>query len=147
MNFKTTYWIKWLIMLVSIIVTAFSLNQYAKTIQHLLKINYNWQFEFWMVIGMLFFQFIFLYKKNTPIQFNYYYKMLLVSLLGSILLWPLLVINFYKPQTDLVNVFYFFAVVIIMFFVHKKIVKQLQLPFYISYTWVIYRFLILIFII
>jgi hypothetical protein len=147
MKLAVTYWFKLFLMLVSVIVTSFTLNQYAKTIQQVLKVKYNWQFEFLMVVGMLLFQFIFLHKKSRLIQFNYYYKMLLVSLLGSLLLWPLLICNFYRAQTDFTNIIYFFIVVIIMFFVHKKIVKQLQLPFYISYTWVLYRFLILIFII
>jgi hypothetical protein len=127
--------------------TTFTLSHYAKHIQHLLKINYNWQFELFMVLGMLVFQYPFIYKKERGLKMGYYYNMLLVSFLGSVLLWPLLVLNNFYSCADVINLIYFFTVVIIMFFVHKQRVAKLLLPAYISYTWVLYRFIILIFII
>lgn len=133
-------------MLLCVAVTAFTLSKYAFLIQHLLRIKYNWQFELAMVVGMLFFQFPFIYKFSFDSKLKYYYNMLLVSLIGSILLWPLLIINHFYACTDVLNLIYFFGVVIIMFFNHKKRVKKLALPTYLSYTWILYRFIILIFI-
>ncbi len=130
-----------------IIITAFTLSQYAKLIQHLLSINYNWLFELRMILGMLLFQLIFIYKTNKSTLFNYCSKMLLTSLIGSLLLWPLLFINKYYIIDDVVNVFYFFSVVSIMFFIHKSIVTKMKLPSYLSYTYILYRFIILLFII
>jgi hypothetical protein len=127
-------------------ITAFTLSQYAKLIQHFLKINYNWQFELFMVLGMLIFQYPFIYKKEWSLKLNYYFNMLLVSLLGSILLWPLIIINHFYTCADAVNLIYFFTVVVIMFFEHKRRVAKLLLHVYISYTWVLYRCIILIFI-
>jgi hypothetical protein len=127
--------------------TAFTLSQYAKIIQHLLKIDYNWQFEFFMIMGMLVFQYLFIYEKKWELKLDYYFNMLLVSLMGSLLLWPLIMINWFYYCTDSINLIYFFAVVLLMFFEHRRRVAKLLLPVYISYAWVLYRFIILIFII
>ena len=130
----------------SIIITACTLSEYVKLVQHLISIKYNWQFEFFMVIGMLIFQYPFLIKKNNLLKLNYYYNMLLVSLMGAVLLWPLLLIMRVYRTTDMINLLYFFGVVLIMFLEHKRRVTKLLLPAYISYTWVLYRFIMLVYI-
>ena len=129
-----------------IAIIAFTLSQYAKLIQHLIAIKYNWRFELLMVIGMIVFQYFFIYKQTWEKKLDYYFQMLLVSLIGSALLWPLLLANHFFKNNDIINLIYFFSVVGIMFFIHKKVVAELQLPLYLSYTWVLYRFIILIFI-
>ncbi|MGG9960246.1 hypothetical protein [Ferruginibacter sp. SUN106] len=142
---KTTYF-KTGVMLVCIAVTAFTLSRYALLIQHFLKVQYNWQFELLMVLGMLFFQYPFIYRNTWQLKLEYYFNMLLVSLMGAVLLWPLLIVNHFEYCVDLVNIIYFFAVVWVMFGEHKRIVAKLSLPVFISYTWLLYRFIILIFI-
>ncbi|MEO6254262.1 MAG: hypothetical protein ABIO79_13195 [Ferruginibacter sp.] len=134
------------VILICIAVTALTLHQYAKLIQHLLTIKYDWQFELFMVTGMLFFQYPFIYKKTRRLKMDYYFNMVLVSAMGALLLFPLLILNHYSDYTDTFNIGYFFTVVLIMFFIHKKIVAKLNLPVLISYTWVLYRIIILIFI-
>jgi cation transport ATPase len=133
-------------MIFCIAVTALTLNQYAQLIGHLITIKYNWQFELCMVTGMLFFQYPFIYKKTWSLKLDYYFNMLLVSLIGAALLFPLLMLNHYSNYNDTFNIIYFFAVVLIMFFDHKGRVAKLNLPSLISYTWVLYRIIILIFI-
>ena len=125
-------------------VTAITLSQYAQLILHLINIKYNWQFESGMITGMLFFQYPFIYKKTWSLKRDYYFNMLLVSLIGSVLLFPLLILNFYSNYSDAFNLSYFFTVVLLMFFIHKRRVAVLKLPLLISYTWVLYRFIILI---
>ena len=100
-----------------------------------------------MVIGTLLFQLPFIIKKPVQLKFEYYYNMLFVSLFGALLLWPLLLANKYLQMNDAINIAYFFAVVFVMFLEHKKRVAKLKLPKIISYTWVLYRFVILLFII
>ena len=134
------------VMVICIAVTAITLNQYAQLIQHLITIEYGWRFELCMITGMLFFQYPFMYKKSNSEKLNYYFNMLLVSVFGSALLFPLLVLNFYSNYNDTFNLLYFFSVVLIMFFYHKKRVTVLKLPPIISYTWVLYRAILLIFI-
>lgn len=139
-------WFKITALLFCIAVTATTLSLYAQLIQHLIKIKYNWQFELCMVTGMLLFQYPFIFKQPWQRKLDYYFNMVLVSCIGSILLFPLLILNHYQHYSDLFNLLYFFAVVLFMFFNHKKKVAKLKLPALISYTWVLYRFSILIFI-
>lgn len=129
-----------------VIITSFTLSQYAKLIQHFLAIKYNWQFEFFMVTGMIIFQYPLLFKKSGTLKLNYFFNLLIVSLIGSILLWPLLLMNKYYKWADQIILSYFFGVVMVMFFEHKRRVAALKLPGFLSYTWVLYRILILLFI-
>ncbi len=142
---KSTFY-KTTIMLLFIVITAASLNQFAKLIQHLITIKYDWKFELFMVIGQLVFQFPFIYRKTKEQNLDYYYNMLIVSMMGSILLLPLILFNQFYLLSSTLNILYFFAVVVFMFFEHKRRVEQMCMPPYVSYTWVLYRFLILIFI-
>ncbi|MGZ4053567.1 MAG: hypothetical protein ACXVPU_05785 [Bacteroidia bacterium] len=146
MNLQKNIIYKILVMLLCIAITAASLNQFARLIQHLITIKYDWKFELSMVIGQLIFQFPFIFRKTVKQKTDYYFNMLIVSMIGSVMLLPLITFNHFYLLSDLVNVIYFFAVVMFMFFEHKRRVKKLELPWYISYTWVLYRFLILIFI-
>ena len=141
-----TSWFKITAILFCIAVTAATLSRYALLIQHLIKIKYNWQFELCMVTGMLFFQYPFIFNQPWQLKLDYYFNMLLVSCIGSVLLFPLLILNHYYFISDIFNVIYFLAVVLFMFFNHKRRVAKLKLPIFISYTWVLYRFIILIFI-
>jgi len=146
MKLLNTIYFKIITIIICIADTAFTLSRYAKLIGHLLKVNYNWQFELLMVTGMLLFQYPFIFNKTAMVKLNYYYHMLLVSLMGSLLLWPLLIINWFYVSSDTINLLYFFTVVLLMFVEHKRRVAKLLLPVFISYTWVLYRFIILIFI-
>lgn len=134
------------IMLLCIVITAASLNQFAKLIQHLITIKYDWKFELFMVLGQLVFQLPFIYKKTSEEKWDYYYNMLIVSMMGSVLLLPLILFNQFYLLNNTINILYFFTVVLFMFFEHKRRVYLLCMPSHISYTWVLYRFLILIFI-
>ena len=139
-------WFKVTAMLICIAVTVLALNQYAKLVQHLITIRYDWLFELFMVAGMLVFQYPFIHKITWARKLDYFFNMLLVSLIGAVLLFPLLVLNQYSIYSDTFNLLYFFTVVLIMFFDHKRRVTKLKLPWIISYTWVLYRLIILIFI-
>ncbi len=142
-----TVLIKILSIIICIAITAFTLSYYAKHIQHLLSIHYHWLFELLIVLGMVVFQYMFIFYKYWTIKLDYYYQMLSVSLIGSLMLWPLLLINHITTCSTLVNLVYFFVVVMLMFFIHKNRVAKMALPNYLSYTYILYRFIILLFII
>ncbi|MDB5275243.1 MAG: hypothetical protein JWR61_198 [Ferruginibacter sp.] len=129
-----------------IAVTAFTLSHFALLIQHLIVIKYNWQFELFMITGMMLFQFPLIYKKPNSLKLDYYFNLLMISFIGAVLLWPLLRINLVYQINDMVNLAYFFAIVLVLFFVHKRVVATLSLPEMLSYTWVFYRFIVLLFI-
>lgn len=129
-----------------IAVTAATLNQFALLIAHLLTIDYDWKFELAMVIGQVLFQMIFLWKHSVAEKITYTEALLTVSFIGSILLLPIIVLNHYYPQTDIINLVYFFGVVSIMFLIHWSKVHRLRLPWWLCFTWVLYRLIILVFI-
>ena len=130
-----------------IVITAFALNFFASLIQHLISIRYGWEFELCMVLGQMLFQLPFIWKQKPAIKQAYIYHLLTVSAIGSISLLPLLAWNYFiAPLGEWWNLGYFFSVVAYMFFNHKGRVKRLRLPIFICYTWVCYRFLILLYI-
>lgn len=134
------------VMLISIGITTITLSNFSLLIQSVLSIPYDWKIELCIVVGQLLFQLPFIWKKSRFNIIRYYYMMLLISLLGSVLLWPIIGLNIYHPQPLYVNIIYFFTVVSIMFLAHMQTVKKLHLPNYLCYTWVLYRLLILPFI-
>ena len=135
------------VMLISIGITAYTLSQFSILIQSLLSIPYDWKIEMAIVTGQILFQVPFIWNRTRLEIIRYQYNMLLISLLGSVLLWPIIVINGFYAQSHLVNLIYFFTVVSIMFLVHVQCVKKLELPTYLCFTWVLYRLIILPFIV
>ena len=131
----------------SIIVTTLVLARFSDFVEHLLTIDYDWKFELLMVIGQVIFQCAFILKKGFSMMLEYASKLLLISLFGALMLLPLIALNSAYPQYDLVNLSWFFSVVTIMFFLHKSFINKMKLPWYLSYTWVLYRCLVLILII
>jgi hypothetical protein len=110
--------------IVAILVTTITLSHYANLVQHLLNVSYNWQFELLMVLGMLLFQYLFIYKENWNAKMDYFFKMLLVSLLGSILLWPLLLANQQAVLNDKINIGYFLWLLQSCFLYIKKLLQK-----------------------
>ena len=102
---------KTLLMLLFVAVTATTLNQYAKLIQHLITIKYDWKFEVCMVLGQLIFQLPFILKATAEQKLDYYYNMLIVSTLGSIALLPLIFFNQVYLLTPFINILYFFITI------------------------------------
>lgn len=70
---------------------------------------------------------------------SYLYTMITVSLLGSLALIPFLIINQFIYLDILWKISYFFVIVILMIAEHTRRIKKLQLPSYLTLTWVIYR--------
>lgn len=138
--------IRILIMLSCLLFTAFTLSQFSLLIASFLRIPYDWKLELAIVTGQMVFQFPFLYKKTFAVKWVYFENMLMVSLIGSLLLVPLILVNHFYQMPIEVNLVYFAAVVITLFFEHRRRIKRLQLPEYLCYTWVLYRLLILPFI-
>ena len=128
-----------------VLVTVIVLNQVARLMQGFIVISYNWKFELCMVLGTILFQYPFIRKETAKRKLGYYFMMMLVSGMGAVLLVPLLLLNRYHTYSSTFNVVYFLLVILLMFVEHKKRVTKSGLPWLISYTWVLYRFLILLF--
>jgi hypothetical protein len=132
--------------LFAIVFTAFILNIYSSYLQQFISIRYSFYFELAMVIGQLIFQSIFLWKEPINTKLKYWFHLLTVSLLGSLLLLLFIGLKYLIHFSSYVALFYFLCVVAFMFLEHKRRVALLKLPWYLSFTWLLYRSLILIYI-
>ena len=104
------------IIITGIIVTTITLARFSDFTEHLLNIDYDWRFELSMVIGQLVFQGIFILRKGIIVLLQYYAKLMLVSLCGSLMLLPIIALNCIYPADDLLTRGWFFSVVLVMFF-------------------------------
>ncbi len=138
---------KLIYLLFAVIITVYALSNYVGLVEQYISIKYDWTFELMMVFGQILFQWCFLFRTSFSEKWLYIYHLMTVSLIGSSLLCVLLLIHVYYPVSGSFALFYFFSVVIYMFLNHKQRVTKLHLPSFISYTWILYRLLILIFIV
>jgi hypothetical protein len=121
-----------------------TLATFAAIIERHLTITYDVWFEIGMVVGQVLFQWLFLGRRPWRDRLEYATVLLFVSTLGAVLLWPMLVWN---RSNEVIALAWFFAVVAIMFAVHWILVKRRELPTLLCATWVVYRLLILLFIV
>ncbi|CAM3681712.1 hypothetical protein [Flavobacterium chungbukense] len=122
--------------------TSFILFGYSNLIPILPKSNITR--EIILAFGQIVFQSLFLFKFNKQAVINYAGNLMTVSLFGSLTLMPILILNqfFQLPQTIILG--WFGMTVLIMFLEHFRRVKVLKLPFYLSFTWILYRILALL---
>ena len=129
--------------LVCVLVTAWSLQRFAGLIEGYLSIDYSFTFELCMVIGQVVFQWLVLARASWKDRLRYVPIVLSISLMGSVLLMPLLAwaaVHAVQPLTALA---WFFSVVLVMFLTHRHWIGRVGLPWYLTWTWVLYRLLLL----
>lgn len=136
-------WRSALLALTAVVPIAKTLAGFAAIVAQYLVIQYDVWFELGMVIGQVLFQWSVLWRRTWNERLQYAVALVLVSALGSVLLWPLLLWHTVATVSPLVAVLYFFAVVGIMFGVHWRVVLRLALPTIVCATWVLYRLVIL----
>lgn len=130
----------------AVVAIALTLSSFASRIQPYLSVRYDWTLELALVLGQVLFQWSFLLRRPREEKVSYAWIVIAVSALGSALLWPLLLLV--PPSVPrLVNVAWFFAVVGVMFAVHYVLVVRHHLPKRLCVTWVVYRLLILVFVV
>jgi len=135
-----------LYMMLAVWATAYTLSIYAPLLQQFITVTYSFKFELAMVLGQLVFQSVFIFRKPFAVKFLYAFHLLTVSLLGSLLLWVVICLKQVVYLNAYVCLGYFLLVVGFMFFEHRRRLNVLKLPLFLSYTWLLYRSLILIFI-
>ena len=128
--------------LFSVIVTMFTLFYFSKNISTL---PYgSLMREGFITMGQLVFQGLLISKLGNKTILNYFGNVMTISLMGSLLLLPLLIINWSVQISETILLTGFGITVLLMFLEHKRRVKLLKLPSYLTYTWVLYRVLILL---
>lgn len=135
------YRYRFIYMLFATMVTAVTLFYYSDLLPIVPKGNFSR--EVILVVGQLAFQAILLIKHDNKTILNYLGNVITVSLIGSLLLLPVLLVNSFVPLPEVIILVWFGATVLIMFTEHYRRVKTLQLPGYLCFTWIVYRLLAL----
>jgi hypothetical protein len=123
--------------------SGFALGSFAKIIQEYLAVDYNYRTETLMVLGQVIFQWLFMKPSTWVERKKYAVIALTTSMIGSLLILPLLAYSSIYGVSKLISVAYFFSVVAIIFMAHHRFVKDERLPTVLSFTWVLYRLLLL----
>ena len=126
----------------AILTTALTLFNYSELIPDLPKGNFGR--ELILAFGQILFQSLFLFKFDRKTILNYAGNVMTVSLFGSLILTPMLILNQFINLPEILILGWFGITVLIMFTEHFRRIKLLELPNYLCYTWVIYRIIALI---
>lgn len=126
----------------SILITALTLFNYSELIPNLPKGNFGR--ELILAFGQIIFQSLFLLKLDQKTILNYTGNLMTISLFGSLILTPILILNQFINLTETVILGWFGITVLIMFIEHFRRIKLLKLPSYLCYTWIIYRIIALV---
>lgn len=134
------YFYRILYILIGSVFTAIILFYYSKNIP--LIPNGKWTRELVLATGQIGFQFLFIQKMTKEKQLNYIGNLVTISLMGSLLLIPVLLLqNFISP---IVTLGWFGLTVSLMIAEHYRRTTVLELPKYVTATWIIYRLIALL---
>lgn len=125
------------------LITGFILNHYVYLINTKLDLTHDWAREYYVCLGQIIWQYGAITLLAGKYQIKYLSNMSTVSLLGGILLLPMLLYTQYTTPTAFLLIAYFAGVVTFMFFEHIRRCKLLSLPFAMTISWVAYRTVVL----
>lgn len=97
-----------------------------------------------MVLGQIGFQVLFISKVTRQKRVTYIGNLMTISLMGSLILIPALIINRLVNLNEMALLAWFGLTFGLMLYEHIRRIKLLEFPSYLSATWVLYRMLILI---
>lgn len=140
-NFKY----RWLYIVFGICITISVLNQFSQEVNFLPKASILR--EILLTIGQIVFQWLFLLKCDNKTILNYIGNLTTVSLIGSLLLLPILIISSFVSIHPLIVLTYFGVTVLLMIKEHYRRTQLLELPKYLTITWLVYRIIALLIII
>lgn len=149
MTFRSEYsLLKVTFILFSAFFTSTILLFYSYSLKEFIPTS-NMTREYIICFGPLIFQgTLFLaFAHQKQMLLKYLYNMSMVSFIGALLLTPVLFssIVFYPFSLGAYYFLaYFMIVVLLMFLLHRKRVKKMEAPAWLTYTWVLYRLIVLI---
>jgi predicted DCC family thiol-disulfide oxidoreductase YuxK len=117
--------------------TAIVLFEYAKLITLLPKANFGR--ELLLAIGQIGFQYLFIQKLSMQKQLNYIGNLVTISIMGSLFLFPILILNQILIINEYVLLGWFSLTVNLMILEHYRRIKILELPKKLTITWILYR--------
>ncbi|HLN95239.1 MAG TPA: hypothetical protein VK183_06360 [Flavobacterium sp.] len=108
--------------------------------------RHGWGIGLLLVAAQVPFQWMWL-RGNWRTRLNYTGNLLTVSLMGSLMLLPFQLVALFVGVPALVAVAAFASVATILFFEHRRRVRLLDQPWWVSATWVVYRLLMGLFLV
>jgi hypothetical protein len=135
---------RWTYLILATLVAGFTMHQFST----ILYASFGesplfWQ-EYAVCFGQLIWQFLAMSLISSKKRLDYLGNMSTVSIIGSLLLIPLIIVSNFIELNTLFILIYFGFVVGSMFLLHLKRCASLKLPFITSISWILYRTLILI---
>ncbi len=130
-----------------VLISAFALGSFRKIVQEYLSTTYDYRTEGILVLGQVAFQWLFMGKASWSKRKVYAIIALTVSMIGSLLLLPLIAYQSFFSISSVWAAVYFFTVVGVIFVIHHSLIVRKQLPAILTYTWVLYRLLLLIYLV
>jgi len=138
-DFKYSYRIAYIVF--ATLVTAIVLFHYSGLIKMLPEGNFGREMA--LATGQIIFQGLFLLNRDKQTAFNYFGNLISVSLMGSLLLVPMLLLSHFFEIHQLLILGWFGLTAATMFAEHYRRIILLSLPHYLCYTWVAYRLIAL----
>jgi hypothetical protein len=133
---------RWLYLAFATAITTVTLFYFSEMITALPKTTILR--ELLLAVFQMVFQSLFLFKEDKKTILNYLGNLMSVSVMGSLLLLPLLLLNTIVTIPEIAILTWFGITVSLMFVEHFRRLKILELPPYLSITWIIYRIIALI---
>ena len=134
-DFKYGYRMAYIVL--ATLITAAVLYNYSALITTLPVGNFSR--ELILAVSQMIFQGMFLIGRDRKITLNYMGNLITVSLMGSLLLLPILLLSGFIAIPQMVILGWFLLTAAIMFIEHYRRIKLLGLPRYLCFTWVLYR--------
>ena len=124
------------------IITTLVLYNYSYLIPFLPKVSIGR--ELLLTLCQMVFQGVFLINQKRERILNYLGNLMTVSLIGSLLLLPILLVSIFIKIPETLSLVWFVTTVFLMLFEHYRRIKILELPFHLTFTWVVYRIIALL---
>lgn len=134
LNYRVAY------ILFVVFCSSIVLNRYTQPINAVMGWQNHLGREFLICLGQIFWQLIFLKNLGKSRLWEYLGNMMTVSMIGTLLLLPLLWVDTIAPVFLL---FYFMAVFGFMLWEHSRRCKILSIGYYPTISWLVYRVVIL----
>jgi hypothetical protein len=139
-DYNKTY--RWMYIFVGCLVTGIVLNGYAGLLDSFLPAG-TFSREMAICAGQIFFQGAVISLLRRDRVLHYLGNMMTVSIMGAMLLVPALVVNSMVSINVYANLAWFALVVAVMFLEHWRRVKILEIHWFASVSWMMYRLIVL----
>lgn len=135
---------RWMYIVFVAVFTGVVLNDFAFYLNAHLGWAHDWKRELYICFGQILWQGIAISYLNKNKILEYLGNMSTVSLIGGVLLLPILVLNYYFPLSIIGLILSFGIVVSIMLYEHIRRCKLLGISLWMTGSWILFRTVVLV---